>query len=181
MLRKETFWQRAKKMLGCFGSKETFGLEQKKMLGCFVPCARRAWWQWQSETIVIPLADLAQWQLKFGTFQTQTSNAGGVSVSIADLGPCGWGKLECHFVVDSSTPEAVGPQTRDEHGPLNRTTWALFANHAMVYKSIRHNGNVTTELSWYGHGGYDPNKPSISARERAHIQYDPEFPDITLL
>lgn len=170
-----------KKFLFWWEQRKIFVAGKKKMLGCFVPCARRAWWQRQSETIVIPLADLVQWQLKFGTFQTQTSNAGGASVSLADLRDCGWDKVECHFVVDSSTPEAVGPQTRDEHGPLNRTTWALFTNQAMVYKSTRHNGNVTTELSWYGHGGYDPNEPSISAKERAHIQYDPEFPDITLL
>lgn len=151
------------------------------MLGCFVPCAKRAWWQWQSDAIVIPLADLPHWRLKFGALQTQNLNAGGVSVLVTSLGPCGWDKLECHFVVDSSTPDAVGPQAHDEHGPSNRTTWALFANQAMVYKSMRHNGNVKTELSWYGHGGYDPNEPSISANERALIQYDPEFPDITLL
>jgi len=151
------------------------------MLGCFVSCAKRVWWQWQSDTIVIPLADVGQWQLKFGTFQSKISSVGGVSVALTDLSPCSWGKLECHFVIDSSTPDVVGPQTQDEHGPSNRTTWALFANQSMVYKSIRQQGNVKTELSWYGNGGYDPETPLISEAQRALIQYDPEFPDITLL
>jgi len=149
--------------------------------GSFIPCAGRVWLQCRSDTIVVPAKELAQWRVKFGTVRTSDARSGGVSLAVADLAPCAWGELECHFVIDSSTPNAVGPKTHDEHGPSNRSTWALFADKAMVYKSVRHNGQVKTELSWYGHGGYDPQKPEISAAERALVEYDPEFPGIILL
>jgi len=165
--------------------------------GCFVPCAKRVWLQSQSPVIVIPLKELKEWQAKFGALQTKPLSGErglgrsldrsldrggeGCAVTLAGVGPCAWGSLSCHCMIDSSTPELDGPRTPDEHGPSSRRTWALFADQAIVYKSVQHKGRVTTELSWYGHGGYDPSRPGISAKERARVEYDPEFPDIELL
>ena len=149
--------------------------------GCFVSCAKRAWLQCQLPFIVIPLREINEWQAKFGTLQSKTLSAEECAVPVSMLGQCAWGSMSCHCVIDSLTPDADGPRTLDEHGPLSRRTWALFADQTMVYKSVQHQGQVTTELSWYGHGGYDPTKPGISAQERAHAVYDPEFPDIELL
>lgn len=152
------------------------------LAGGFVSCAKRAWFQCQLPFIVIPLRELNEWQAKFGTLQPKTlAGQEGCAVSMSNVGQCAWGSMACHCVIDSSTPDADGPRTLDEHGPSSRRTWALFADQTIVYKSVQHQGTVTTELSWYGHGGYDPTKPGISARERARVAYDPEFPDIELL
>lgn len=151
------------------------------LAGCFVSCAKRALLQCQLPFIVIPLRELNEWQAKFGTLEHKTLEGEGCAVSMLNVGQYAWGSMACHCVIDSSTPEAEGPRALDEHGPANRRTWALFTGKTIMYKSVQHKGRVTTELSWYGQGGYDPSNPGISAQERARIAYDPEFPDIELL
>jgi hypothetical protein len=143
----------------------------------FISCARRVLWG-ATDCILIPRKELPTWRLKFGKFEAKPS-ANAVAVRVSELGACAWGELKCQEVVESANPFMVGPRKPDEHG--QDKSWGLFAGASLVYKSVKRHGRVRTVLSWYGHGEYDPESPAISRRERARIQYDPEYPDIELM
>ena len=145
----------------------------------FIPTAKRALYGPCSD-VLIPADELKHWRTKFGNFDIHKTTGNGVRVQIADLRACDWGRLQGHKLVNSSTPLATGPQDPKEHRS-ECTKWGLFADSVLVYKSIRKHDRVRTVLSWYGHGGYDPESPGISRRERARVHYDPEYPDIELM
>ena len=146
----------------------------------FVGAARRALYG-PCSYVAVPREDLAHWRCQFGEFDVKPKGPGDVLIKIADLGASKWGPLQAHRLVESSTPLATGPQDPNEHLTSNCMAWGLFSGATALYKSVREHGQVRTILSWYGHGGYDPESPDISARELARIYYDPEFPDIELM
>ena len=142
----------------------------------FVMCARRVLWG-STDCILFPRKELPAWRLHFGPFASKISGNAAV-VRVSELN-CPWGALTCQEVVESSTPFADGPRQPGEHG--QDRAWGLFAGSLMVYKSQKRQGRVRTVVSWYGHGGYDPEFPAITRRDRAKIEYDPEYPDIEIM
>ena len=145
----------------------------------FVPCAKRVLWG-SCDAVVIPTRELKHWQTKFGDLDLEADSGDSVRVKIASL-KTEWGPLKCNEMVESSTPDAEGPQMEKEHGPDNTKYWGLLAGPNLVYKSVRKRGRVRTVLSWYGMGEYDPEHAYITKRERARILYDPEYPAIELM
>jgi len=146
----------------------------------FIATAKRALYGPCSD-VIIPADELKHWRTKFGHFDIHKATGNGVHIKIDALRACDWGQLKGHTLVDSLTPLATGPQDPNEHGGSVGTKWGLFAGSALVYKSVRKHDRVRTVISWYGHGGYDPESPGISRRELARIYYDPEYPDIELM
>lgn len=144
----------------------------------FISCARRVLWG-TTDCIVIPRKELPAWRLQFGKFAARPV-ANGVVIRVSELSACAWGELRCQELVQSANPFTVGPPQPTEHDGQDKY-WGLFAGPSLVYKSMQQQGRVRTVLSWYGHGGYDPESPSISRRERARVHYDPEYPDIELM
>ena len=146
----------------------------------FIPTAKRALFGPCSD-VLIPADELESWRTKFGHFPIHKTTGNGVRVEIAELRVCDWGPLQGHTLVASSTPLATGPRDPNEHRGSGGTKWGLFAGTSLVYKSVRKHDRVRTVLSWYGHGGYDPEFPGISRRELARIYYDPEYADLELM
>ena len=146
----------------------------------FIACARRALYG-PCSFVAVPVEDLVHWHKQFGEFETKQTGARSVLVKVSDLRLTCWGEVTAFKLVDSSTPLATGPQDPNEHLTSNRMVWGLFVGGAAVFKSVREQGHVSTILSWYGHGGYDPEYPAISPQELARIYYDPEYPDIELM
>jgi hypothetical protein len=149
----------------------------------FISCARRVLYG-SCSYVAVPTDDLHHWHNKFGLLETkeQTKELSSYTlVKVAGLRALEWDDLKSYKVVESSTPLATGPRDANEHLTSNRMVWALFSGSGMVFKSVKEQGRVHTVLSWYGHGGYDPEAPDISPYERSLVCYDPQFPDIELL
>jgi hypothetical protein len=142
----------------------------------FVMCARRVLWG-STDCILFPRKELSAWRLQFGKFDCKISGDT-VAVRVSELS-CRWGVLTCQEVVESANPFSTGPRQPDEHG--QDKAWGLFAGSTLVYKSKQRKGSVRTVVSWYGHGGYDPEYPAITRRERARIEYDPDYPKIEFM
>lgn len=153
---------------------------EKQKNKMFIAVARRALYG-PCSYVAVPSEDLVHWRRQFGEFETKQTSAHALLVKISDLSAKHWGDVKASKLVESSTPLATGPQDPNEHLTSNCMVWALFAGSTAVFKSVREHGKVRTILSWYGHGGYDPEAPSISPRELARIYYDPEYPDIELM